>query len=501
MAATARPTEDLVLAAAERQDWASAGMRSAEEAGVLQRTDGRLGFTYPLLGSTVYAGATPHAGRSVHGRLAELVDDPEERARHLALAVNGPHMHVARALEEAGGHARARGAPDAAAELLELARKLTPPEDGAGLPRRSEVGDDAETRAAIHEHLAWVGIYRGDLAFAAEHTRASMDWVGLVADPAVQAESLSTFGMVEFLMGRPAQALMAEAVRLEDLAMAEDQTTVITASRTCHGLQLLWAGELDAAREVLRQELTEYERLGRYVVRGTSFSATWPRWNAGRGTGRSPPGTLRRRTRSTSSPGGCWGRATCCFPGRWSRRSPVTWMRLGRTRRKGFADACGTWTDPLADLPDCRENVGPVQDRLLGLVHAHDRAEGPGRGGQPVGFLAGAGRVDLQVAGHRAVRAGLTACRRRVGGRPSGPPGTAPTTGARRGRAGRAWGRRRPRRGPDRRSGLPGVRVNWSWRAWTAGRSAWPLSWTRPTMVNTPVGAATIVMPSGTGPS
>jgi hypothetical protein len=83
-------------------------MRSAEEAGVLQRADGRLGFTHPLLGSTVYAEATPHARRRVHGRLAELVDDPEGRARHLALAANGPHMHVARALEEAGGHTRSR---------------------------------------------------------------------------------------------------------------------------------------------------------------------------------------------------------------------------------------------------------------------------------------------------------------------------------------------------------------------------------------------------------
>ena len=228
-------------------------------------------------------------------------------------------------------HARARGAPDAAAELLELARTLTPPEDAAGLPRRSvaaaeyhfdagdatratalleesitmarpgrdrarllfrlasiswldmhrvqglseqalrEVGDDAETQAAIHEHLAWVGIYRGDLAYAAAHTSASMDWVRLVADPAVRAESLSTFGMVEFLMGRPARDLMAEAVQLEDVAIQEgpgSQTTVFTASRTCRGLQLLWAGELAAAREVLHQELTEYERLGRYVVRG-----------------------------------------------------------------------------------------------------------------------------------------------------------------------------------------------------------------------------------------
>ena len=331
VAATARPTEELVVAAAERRDRAAAGMRSAEEAGVLQRTGDRLEFTHPLLSSTVYAEATPHARRSVHRRLAELVDVPEERARHLALAATGPHVGVARALEEAGRHARARGAPDAAAELLELARRLTPPEDDAGLPRRSvaaaeyhfdagdatratalleesitmarpgrdrarllfrlasiswldirrvqglseqalrEVGDDAETRAAIHEHLAWVGIYRGELAFAATHTRASMDWVRLIADPAVRAESLSTFGMVEFLLGRPAQGLMAEAVQLEDVAIQEapgSQATVFTASRTCHGLQLLWAGELDAARQVLHQELTEYERLGRYVVRG-----------------------------------------------------------------------------------------------------------------------------------------------------------------------------------------------------------------------------------------
>jgi hypothetical protein len=32
-----------------------------------------------------------------------------------------------------------------------------------------------------------------------------MDWVRLIADPAIRAESLSTFGIVEFLMGRPAQ--------------------------------------------------------------------------------------------------------------------------------------------------------------------------------------------------------------------------------------------------------------------------------------------------------
>ena len=267
----------------------------------------------------------------MHRRLAELVVDPEERARHLALATTGPHLQVAGALEEAGRHARARGAPDAAADLLELARKLTPPEDGAGLLRRSveaagyhfdagdairatalleaaiamarpgrdraplllhlasiswldlprvqrlseqaleEAGDDAAIRTTSLEHLAWVGIYRGDLAFAAEHAGASRRWARRITHLAIRAESLSTLAIIEFLMGRPARDLMAEAVRLEDLAMREgpgSQATVFTASRTCHGLQLLWAGELDAAREVLHQELAEYERLGRYVVRG-----------------------------------------------------------------------------------------------------------------------------------------------------------------------------------------------------------------------------------------
>jgi DNA-binding CsgD family transcriptional regulator len=330
VAAAARPREDLVVAAAARRERASAGIERAKKAGILQRAGGRIGFTHPLLGSTVYAAATSQARRSAHRRLAELVDDPEERARHLALAASGPDLQVARALQEAGRHAHGRGAPDAAAELLELARKLTPSGDGAGLLRRSveaaqyhfdagdatrattlldeamamarpgrdrarilfrlasiswldmrrvqglseqalqDAGDDAAIRAAILEHLAWVGIYRGDLAFASEHARASRQWARRIADPAIRGDSLSTFAMVEFLLGRPAQDLMSEAVQLEDLAMRGgpgSQTTVFTASRTCHGLQLLWAGELDTARGVLHQELTEYERLGRYVVR------------------------------------------------------------------------------------------------------------------------------------------------------------------------------------------------------------------------------------------
>jgi hypothetical protein len=162
VAAAARPTEDLVVAAAARPDRASADLGRAEQAGILQRAGGRLAFTHPLLGSTVYAAAMPQARRSVHRRLADLVVDPEERAQHLALAASGPHPDVARALEEAGRHARRGGAPDAAAELLELARTLTPPRDGPELLRRSveaadyhfDAGDATRATALLHEAAA-----------------------------------------------------------------------------------------------------------------------------------------------------------------------------------------------------------------------------------------------------------------------------------------------------------------------------------------------------------
>jgi DNA-binding CsgD family transcriptional regulator len=328
VAAAGRPTEDLVLAAAARRERAPAAITKAEEAGIVRRADGRIDFTHPLLGSTVYGAATAAARRSVHRRLADLVADTEERARHLALATSGWDTHVAQALDEAARHARARGAPDAAAELSELARRLTPPYESADILRRTveaaehhfdagdatratalleeavetappgddranilfhlasiswldmrrvqglaedsleEAGEDAELLTSIHEHLAWVGIYRGDLAFASAHARSAMQFAEKITDRLVRAESTATYAMVEFLMGRPAEDLMSEAVRLQDEGRgATIEATVYTAARTCHGLHLLWAGELDAAREVLHHELTEYERRGRYVVR------------------------------------------------------------------------------------------------------------------------------------------------------------------------------------------------------------------------------------------
>ncbi len=119
--AMARPSPALVRAASDRPDEVSKHLARAERAGII-RTDGdRIRFTHPLLRSAVYSVRSQEDRRRDHGRLADVVEDPEERARHLALASRGPDRDVADALERAGWRARARGAQDAAAALFDLA--------------------------------------------------------------------------------------------------------------------------------------------------------------------------------------------------------------------------------------------------------------------------------------------------------------------------------------------------------------------------------------------
>ena len=60
------------------------------------------------------------------GGSPDAVVDDEERARHLALAARGPDEEVAAALDLAASTAFARGAPDSAADLEDLAVRLTP---------------------------------------------------------------------------------------------------------------------------------------------------------------------------------------------------------------------------------------------------------------------------------------------------------------------------------------------------------------------------------------
>jgi DNA-binding CsgD family transcriptional regulator/tetratricopeptide (TPR) repeat protein len=127
IAAAHQPSAELV--GAVLGPGAKPGLAEAASAGVLEVESTRLRLAHPLLGSTAYLEAGPDERHTLHAALARVAVDPAERARHLALASDGPDAQVAAALEEAATIVAGRGAPDAAADLAEQASDLTPDSD------------------------------------------------------------------------------------------------------------------------------------------------------------------------------------------------------------------------------------------------------------------------------------------------------------------------------------------------------------------------------------
>jgi DNA-binding CsgD family transcriptional regulator len=111
----------------ERAGVATGALDAAAAAQVIERENGTIRFTHPLLSSVLY-GDLGEERRSIHGRIAEIVDDPVFRARHLALSRDAPDEGVAAALDDAARLAADRGASAVAAELAEQGLRLTPPD-------------------------------------------------------------------------------------------------------------------------------------------------------------------------------------------------------------------------------------------------------------------------------------------------------------------------------------------------------------------------------------
>jgi DNA-binding CsgD family transcriptional regulator len=113
-------------------------------ANVVERENGTIRFTHPLLSSALYNDLGDQRP-SVHARIAEVVDDPVVRARHLALSRDEPDADVATTLDKAAILAADRGASAVAAELSEQALRLTPEGEG------DERGRRALTAARAHQ--------------------------------------------------------------------------------------------------------------------------------------------------------------------------------------------------------------------------------------------------------------------------------------------------------------------------------------------------------------
>jgi len=147
-AVLARPTVELVARTVDGP--AEGRLQPALIAHVIEIDEGRIRFTHPLRAAAARSRASPGRRREIHALLASVVSDPEERARHLALAADGPDEATAAALEDAARRASARGAPDAASELAGLAGRLTPPDRLDDIRRRGLAEAEYATHAADH---------------------------------------------------------------------------------------------------------------------------------------------------------------------------------------------------------------------------------------------------------------------------------------------------------------------------------------------------------------
>jgi hypothetical protein len=156
-ACLADPTVE-VLARACGTDTTSvlALLEDAEANGIVEIDGHKVRFSHPLLNRGVYGDSSTVRRRAMHKRLADIVEEPELKARHLALAAATGDAHTLRSLDEAAASARRRGAPAAAAELIELAIGL-----GGDTPERRirsagyyfDAGDTAQARSLLQETI------------------------------------------------------------------------------------------------------------------------------------------------------------------------------------------------------------------------------------------------------------------------------------------------------------------------------------------------------------
>jgi len=310
VSALSAPTLDVIAAAIAPSSGLDDRLDPAIDHDVVEVVERRLRFTHPLLASAVYQRTPPERRRQLHAKLATIAHDPEERARHLALSVEGPDVAVADALEEAASLSGARGAPQSAAELWEMARRATPRDRGEDLVRRThqagvahdecgdtslarsvleqavdlsmagpararmlldlgqvlaetegwqtasavfdaawgEVGDDLALRARVEQNLGYVWLFRGDLAASERHARAALQLAEELQEPRVMAEAFTHYPLEEFLLGRGVdQELLDRGIALEGHMEGEFRSHVLRASFTVAQL-LKFTDRLDEAR-------------------------------------------------------------------------------------------------------------------------------------------------------------------------------------------------------------------------------------------------------------
>ncbi len=310
VAALARPTVQLVSATYGDEERVIEALEAAVREGAVELDDSRIRFAHPLLTSICYERAPLWKRRAVHRALAGVVSDIEERARHLALASEGPDAVVASYLEAAGVQAASRGAPAAAAELFELSAELTPDDPALVRERRFSsarcqrlAGDELQAAAVLEQLLAevphgteradllvelalvlgaaphtlielldealdeaagddvrlarvlgyraWIRIFQADIRGALPDARAALEKAESVGDPALVAAAIGHVATAEGRAAELTPGLLERGVEIEErlgLVLAYGESPSVSLSRRLIGL-----GELDRARAILEK--------------------------------------------------------------------------------------------------------------------------------------------------------------------------------------------------------------------------------------------------------
>ena len=321
VAAAVRPTVGLLGSASQRSENARSNLDGAVAASVIELDDETVRFTHPLFASTVYAKASSEERRSP---MAARSRRRRRRGARTAfgLGARGPDEEVAAALDLAASAAFGRGAPDSAADLEDLAVRLTPAADERSIRSRSlrvstyrfsagdvraarevleglidatplgperaglrfelsnlvwndvervrrllaEAREDAgeemsvELDARVELAMGWVGQMGGDLAEGSRHGRNALAAAEALDDPRLVIEALTFLGFDEFLMGRPTRSILERAISLTDAV--GPQPVRIDSARRVLGATLMWGGALDEARAELERDHAETVRSG-----------------------------------------------------------------------------------------------------------------------------------------------------------------------------------------------------------------------------------------------
>jgi DNA-binding CsgD family transcriptional regulator len=328
------PSESLL----ERAGVAAEALVPAAAAHVIERENGAIRFTHPLLSSALYRDLGERR-RNVHQRIAEILEDPVLRARHLALASDAPDAEIAALLDDAATLAAERGASAVAAELAEHAVRLTPTDEpgerrrralaaaraqhaagewtrartivvalldendiGAlraealvllaefeGLDRAATLLEEAlrEARsqpaleARIQSRLAWATRFKKGHVGALEHARAALELADELDDDALRVRALSILTFLGRAVGdaeAPAHASRAHALAtaLGDPYLLRDATVTLADV-------LEPQGNVDAARGLLERELEVWRELDELaaaeLLAGLSWIELWGgRW-------------------------------------------------------------------------------------------------------------------------------------------------------------------------------------------------------------------------------